>query len=305
MKKNLKITVAISAFNEEKNIANALVSILKQEEMNFDILEILVISDGSTDNTTEKVKEINDDRIKLITFKERKGKSARLNLIFRLNKGDILVLFDADVLLVNSQTLAHLIKPFLSSKSLGLVGGNPQPIKGRTFIEEAVNVTFQAYAPLRNLLRKGRNPYGCDGRILALTKQFVNLARIPCDMITNDAFLYFLCIDKGFKFQHVSKACVWYRSPTSISDQIKQNKRFIAARYRLESLFGGVVRNEYKIPLILKLKLFISQIIRRPIHCFVIFLINLYCFYLAKKDYKIMSALWFMAKTTKEDINYD
>lgn len=52
------VIVAISAYNEEKNILNFLKSVLAQEERGFRLKEIWVHSDGSTDNTVKLVKNL-------------------------------------------------------------------------------------------------------------------------------------------------------------------------------------------------------------------------------------------------------
>ncbi|MEK7555767.1 MAG: glycosyltransferase [Patescibacteria group bacterium] len=298
----LKVSIGIPAYNEAGNIAVLLASILKQDSPNFTLQEIIIVSDGSTDETVAKVRTVNDPRIKIWEYKERIGKSQHLNTIFRKAKGDIIVLFDADVVLTHKNVIAKLITPLLNNTKVGLVGGNPQPTTAKTFIEKGVNATFRAYSPLRTILKNGNNAFGCDGRILALSKVFADAVTVPGDMIANDAFLYFSCITKGFLFRHVSGAQVWFTSPKNIKDQVKQNKRFIASHYRLERIFGPVVPAEYHVPTFLAYKLQLREFVRAPFSSLAVFLINLYCKARAKRDEKKMNAKWLMAHSTKEEI---
>lgn len=300
--KQVAVSIGISAYNESNNIGKLLRSLSEQKEINYFIKEILIYSDGSTDNTEEIVKSVADPRIVLVADKNRIGKSERLNEIFRKAQGEIIVLLDADIIPSSSETINELIKPIKNDEQIGLVGGNPQPIKAKTFIEEGVNTTFYAYDKLRILLKEGNNAYGADGRILALSKKFAGEVNVPVDMIANDAFLYFSCITKGYHFRHVRKAQVWFRSPTTIKDQIRQNKRFVAAHHRMERYFGDVVQKEYAVPPHLLIVLYLLQLIRRPIHGLAIYIINLYCKIRAKQDEKAMNARWQMAFTTKKDI---
>lgn len=302
MDKHLNISIGIPAYNEAENITMLLASILEQHTRNFVISEIIVISDGSTDETVAIVRKINDPRIKIWEYKNRLGKSIHLNTIFRSAEGEILVLFDADVVLAHQDVLANLIAPLFDDMKVGLVGGNPQPIVAKTLIEKGVNATFRAYDSLRTLLKGGNNAFGCDGRILALSKDFMRTVTVPEKMIANDAFLYFSCITRGFAFRHVREAQVWFVSPKNIQDQIKQNKRFIASRYRLERIFGSVVPAEYRVPRLLLYRLQLKGFLGAPFASLTVFLINVYCKMLAKSEEKNMDAKWLMASSTKEKI---
>ena len=78
MNQNPLVSILLPAYNAEKFIIEAINSITNQTYNN---LEIIVINDGSTDTTEEKVNNINDDRIKLI------NNEFNLGLIETLNKG--------------------------------------------------------------------------------------------------------------------------------------------------------------------------------------------------------------------------
>ncbi len=303
--KNTKIpavSIGIPAYNEAANIKTLLLSVLQQQTNGFIVEEIIVVSDGSTDETVSRVKEINDSRIKIWEYKERIGKSQHLNTIFRKAKGDIIILFDADIVLAHNNVIANLIAPLLNNSNVGLVGGNSQPTPAKTFIEKGVNATFRAYSPFRTILKNGNNAFGCDGKILALSKVFAHVVTIPENMIADDDFLYFSCITKGFLFRYVPQAQVWFTSPKNIRDQIRQSKRFIAGHYRLERIFGPIVLDEYHPPKSLLYKLQLKEFIKAPLPSLAVFLINLYCKARAKRDEKKMNAKWLMVSSTKEKI---
>lgn len=187
------ITIGIIALNEEQNIYKMLQSVLSQNEDTYQIEKILIISDGSTDNTVEEIKKVKDKRIEFHAFKNRIGKSSHLNTVFQKTETDILVLFDADIFLKSTDTIAHLIQPLLKSKTIMFVGGSPHPTPGKTFIEKAVNASCYPYIRIRGIHNTGNTPYGCDGRILALKKKFYKKVKVPADMIANDNFMYFSC----------------------------------------------------------------------------------------------------------------
>ena len=86
------ITVIINVYNEEKFIKKCIESVINQTYKN---LEILIINDGSTDNTLKICESFNDKRIKIITT-ENLGLSLSRNIGIDNSKGDYLYFIDAD-----------------------------------------------------------------------------------------------------------------------------------------------------------------------------------------------------------------
>jgi glycosyltransferase involved in cell wall biosynthesis len=84
------------AYNCGKYIESSVKSILNQTFKDF---ELIIIDDGSTDNTAEKVKSFNDSRIKYYRT-ENKGTSAALNYGLSLCKNEWVARIDADDLSV-------------------------------------------------------------------------------------------------------------------------------------------------------------------------------------------------------------
>ena len=110
MKTNISVSIAIPAFNEAENIKHLLGSILSQKTRGFILKEILVISDGSTDETVRFARSVKDKRISVFDDKKRLGKSARLQTAFNAFRGDVLFLLDADIVITDSALLSKIIK---------------------------------------------------------------------------------------------------------------------------------------------------------------------------------------------------
>ena len=108
------ISVIIPLYNKQKNITTTIDSVLKQSFTNF---EILVIDDGSTDNSLLVVQQYNDKRLILIV-KKNGGVSSARNYGIQKAKGDFLFFLDADdEILVNSFTLfIELLKIYPKQK---------------------------------------------------------------------------------------------------------------------------------------------------------------------------------------------
>lgn len=299
--KSPTITVAVCAHNEEQNIIPFLESVLSQREDGFVLQEIIVISDGSTDETIKKAESINSPKIQIINHPSRIGKSSHLNTLYHMLTSDILVQSDADVTFAHPYVISNIIKPLKSDATVAMCGGHPTPLMAKTFTESAVNCTCEVFMELRQSVRNGSNILSADGRLLAYRRELVQQITVPADMIANDAFTYFSCLHFGYRYHYVRDAVVHFRSPQTLRDQIRQNTRFIAAPARMAKYFSeDLVKNEYAIPFNTALTLMVRQFMLHPIRCTYIFLVNRYCQYKAKHVERKLSAMWQIADTTKQ-----
>jgi len=89
------ISVIIAAYNEEKVIKKRIENLLQQDYPK-DKLEIIVASDGSTDRTVEIAKQFEKYGVKVLDFKENRGRAAVHNDAAKVTKGEILIFTDAE-----------------------------------------------------------------------------------------------------------------------------------------------------------------------------------------------------------------
>lgn len=302
MKNNYTVTIGLSAYNEEQNIKSLIESVLIQKEDCFKIKSIWIFSDGSTDKTETIVKNFKDKRIKMFAYKERLGKSARLNIMYKKLSTDFLVQTDADVIFSHENVIKDIIQPLINEQGVVMCGGNPLPIKAKTFTEEAINCTVEAFVPLRKLLNGGNNIFSVDGRLLAYKRGFIKEIFIPeVDVTANDAFTYFSCLTNSYSYRFVEKAVVYFRSPQTLKDHLRQNTRFLAMPIKMSKYFDPkLVRNERNVNDLLIIRQMLKVFIRKPIHCIYIAIVNGYCRFIVKKAEKKLSAKWKIALTTKE-----
>lgn len=86
------ISIIIPLYNKEKTILQSIESVLSQS---YRDIELIVVDDGSTDNSVSVVESIDDNRLRLIT-QENAGPSAARNTGAKEAKGDWIVFLDAD-----------------------------------------------------------------------------------------------------------------------------------------------------------------------------------------------------------------
>lgn len=162
------VSVIVAAYNEAAWISRKLESTLSQDYP-ADRLEVVVVSDGSTDGTAEIVAACPDPRIKLLVQDERRGKSAALNLGVREARGEILVFTDANALFAPGAV--RRLAEYFADPKVGLVSG--QGLYG-----EMGNGTTRAvangYVRLEALIKTGESALGfvagADGAIYALRR---------------------------------------------------------------------------------------------------------------------------------------
>lgn len=98
-KDTVNLSVVIPAYNEENTIEATLYNINEYFEKQNIIFEIVVVDDGSCDETSSKVKSIAKklNSVKLVSYKENKGKGEAISQGVLVAKGEFILFSDADL----------------------------------------------------------------------------------------------------------------------------------------------------------------------------------------------------------------
>lgn len=99
---NVKVSVIMPVYNEEKYISNAIDSILIQTYKNW---ELIIVNDGSTDRTEKIVKQYTDTRIKYYSYGSNRKKAYASNIGLAKAQGEYIVCFDGDDIM-----MPHMLK---------------------------------------------------------------------------------------------------------------------------------------------------------------------------------------------------
>lgn len=130
-----KVSVVIPAFNEEKTIEHVINTVKKVST----ITQIIVVDDGSTDNTANIVSKIDD--VILLSHTSNKGKGSAMKTGLKKVTGQIVLFLDADLSQINPSQVEAIIQPILDDEA---------DITKTKFKREAGRVTELTAKPLLN-----------------------------------------------------------------------------------------------------------------------------------------------------------
>src|SRR4051812_21214133 len=116
----LSVTITVPVYNAAASIRATLDHLLKLDYPR-EQLQILVISDASSDGTDEIVRSYSDRGVELLRLPERRGKTAAENASLAASRGEILVNVDSTIL-VPTPSLKSLVRAF-DDPSIGVASG--------------------------------------------------------------------------------------------------------------------------------------------------------------------------------------
>ena len=191
------ISFIIPVYNEENTIEKKLKNTF---ELNYpkDLLEVIVVDDGSTDKTPIILEAIHGSwfpELKVVR-QNRRGKSSAENLGLQNSKGHIFVISDADVPL-NRDALRFMIEDFEDSK----VGGVTCTIEANKKYVLALNLDLSLY--VRKLENEIDSVFGMSGPLVSSRRAVV--PKIDEGIFSSDADLGIVVRKNGYKVVYDSR----------------------------------------------------------------------------------------------------
>lgn len=164
MSEHMLVSIIINNYNYESFLSQAIDSALAQTYPN---LEVIVVDDGSTDDSCDIISSYGDRIISIL--KENGGQASAMNAGFSASKGDIICLLDSDDLFL-PQKVSTVVNLFVDSeKEVGWVFVESAPVKSTYLLENGLQIVFEEIANKKDNM----SPQWIDFR-----KQFLN-ASLP------------------------------------------------------------------------------------------------------------------------------
>ena len=223
---NPRVTIIVPAYGEEVTIATSIKSLVNQTYKN---LEILIMDDGSKDNTYKIAKKFEGyykgKTIKVLT-KKNGGKSRALNFAIERCSGELVMCVDADSKLDNDAV--ELMVRYFQDKEISAVAGS-------VFVSNTNNLLtkLQAleYIEGLNMVRNGQawlklvniipGPIGMFRKSAIL-----EVGRYAHDTFAEDADLTLKLIERGHKIDFEPDAIAKTEAPDELLILLKQRYRW-------------------------------------------------------------------------------
>jgi cellulose synthase/poly-beta-1,6-N-acetylglucosamine synthase-like glycosyltransferase len=164
---DLRITLVIAAFNEERRIEAKIENTLAVEYPR-DKIDIIVASDGSTDNTNELVLKYKEHGVRLIPLAERKGKENAQKEALKHSEGEVVVFTDVATML--DRTAVRQIVSNFADPTIGCVSSEDRVVgKDGMVSGESLYVGYEMW--LRRLESGVSSPVGLSGSFFAARRE--------------------------------------------------------------------------------------------------------------------------------------
>lgn len=160
------VTIVISAYNEEKRIRAKIENTLALEYPK-DRMQVIIVSDGSTDSTNQILREYEEKGIELIELWERKGKESGQNEAIKRARGDILVFSDVATTL-DRDGLLEIVANFYDPE-IGCVSSVDKLLVNGDRGGEGFYVKYEMW--LRDLESSVKSVVGLSGSFFAARKE--------------------------------------------------------------------------------------------------------------------------------------
>lgn len=218
------VSVIIPAYNEAKVIEASVRRVLASHDV---ILDVIVVDDGSTDETSAIVAGAfaNDARVRLLTLANG-GKAAALNRALEMARAPIIVALDADTQF-EELTIARLARWF-ADQQVGAVAGN-------AMVGNRVNLVtrWQAveYVTAQNLERRALARFGAitvvPGAVGAWRRAALDsVGGYPLDTLAEDQDLTIAVQRAGWRIAYDTEAVAWTEAPESFRALARQRFRW-------------------------------------------------------------------------------
>jgi cellulose synthase/poly-beta-1,6-N-acetylglucosamine synthase-like glycosyltransferase/peptidoglycan/xylan/chitin deacetylase (PgdA/CDA1 family) len=217
-----RVGVIVPAYNEAVGIARSVRSLANSDYPDF---EVVVIDDGSTDETAAIVAALDLPSVRLIR-QDNAGKATALNTGINLTDAPIVVMVDGDTLF-EKQTLRRLIAP-LADPEVGAVSGNTKVGNRRSMLGRWQHIE---YVMGFNLDRRMYEVLQCTptvpGAIGAFRRDaLAEVGGVPGDTLAEDTDLTLAIGRTGRRVVYAPNARAWTEAPATLAALWRQRYRW-------------------------------------------------------------------------------
>ncbi|MBC7428220.1 MAG: glycosyltransferase family 2 protein [Bacteriovorax sp.] len=268
-----EVSLLIAAYNEEDTISEKIKNSL---ELTYpkDKIEIVVVSDGSTDKTDEIVKSFKNSGIRLFRVEGRVGKTEARNQAVQAMRKEIIVFSDATAI-YEKDAIQKLVRNF-SDPTVGMVSGNLKYFdKGHGSMGLATKLYWNYEKMIKKAQSKLFTLTGAVGCINAFRR---NLYHVLPPNIIEDFTEPLMIVAQDYRIVYEEEAVSYERTTQKPSQEFSMRVRVI--RGGMKGLIYAFRRLTFKKHSFVLFQLFGHKVLRwlMPIFLFILFVVNLISF---------------------------
>lgn len=216
------VSIVVPAFNEAAGIAAAVRSLAASD---YPVFEVIVVDDGSSDDTAAIVAGLGLSGVKLIR-QENAGKATALNTGLAHAQHDVLVLVDADTVL-EPQAVRQLVQPF-RDPTVGAVSGNAKVANPKGLVGRWQHIEYVISCSVERRMFDVLECMPCvPGAIGAYRREVLDtVGRVSRDTLAEDTDLTMAVQRAGWRVRYQPDARGWTEVPVSMRDLWRQRYRW-------------------------------------------------------------------------------
>ena len=223
-----EVCVVVVAHNEGSRIAARLENLLASEYPR-EKLRVLLISDGSTDDTVARAEALRDPRVEILALPERQGKAAGLNAALAHTTAGIIVLTDARQRFA-PDAIARLTAHF-ADPQIGAVSGALEIDAARSAAGSGVDTYWRYEKLLRAAESRVDSCIGCTGAIYAIRPALYS--PIPTDTLLDDVIIPMQIAARGARVIHDPAALAFDPQTLEPTSEQRRKARTLAGNFQM------------------------------------------------------------------------
>lgn len=219
-------SMIIPAYNEETHLHEKIAN-TRRIDYPPEKLDVVIVSDGSSDRTVEILKAVPDSSIQKIFLPVRKGKSNALNEAVRRSQNDILIFSDASTLF-SPAAVKNLVRHF-NDPRVGAVCGSLQ-FQGSDEVRQTEGVYWKYESILRLMETRLGATLTASGAIYALRRQCYPV--LSADTVIEDFVIPMNARRMGYKVVYDPEAVATEFSAATVGGEFTRRVRLAAGSFR-------------------------------------------------------------------------
>ena len=220
------VTVVVAALDEEQ-VIGAKVTELLGSDYPAELLDIVVVTDGSTDLTAQRAFFAGGSRCRVLESDERCGKSAAVNRGVSIATGEIVVFSDANNH-YEPDTIARLVSGF-ADRQIGATVGAKRVAGGVDEVAVGDGVYWRYESAIKAAESRAGSCTAASGEIMALRRSAI--VELPPGVVNDDFFLILGVLRSGLRVRYVPEARSFEPSSASAADERARRTRMAAGRF--------------------------------------------------------------------------